>query len=237
LVTLESPTSDDLAALSSTATSVGIATAPVTPETYVAVAGQVLAALYGNAVGVATAYGIPLTLFDRFTDYSPFYGGDQIEYETSGGEAVCTGGFAVVALVGNRAGDDFMLSAGHCGDAAAWYLTGCQECSGDGTDMGWTSTIYFEDPARDDFQAILTQPIGASSAAGYVYGTGYTYYVEGVDNVGYGQPFTFDGSVTGEVRGATAGYSGLCEWFDKHTVEDCNLIEGNRYFNYLPVRR
>jgi hypothetical protein len=92
--------------------------------------------------------------------------------------------------------------------------------------MGWTSTIYFEDPARDDFQAILTQPIGASSAAGYVYGTGYTYYVEGVDNVGYGQPFTFDGSVTGEVRGATAGYSGLCEWFDKHTVEDCNLIEG-----------
>jgi len=28
------------------------------------------------------------------------------------------------------------------------------------------------------------------------------------------------------VRGATAGNSGLCEWFDSHTVQVCHLIEG-----------
>lgn len=122
-----------------------------------------------------------------------------------------------------------MLSAGHCGDTAHWYLSGCNLCENhEGADLGLTSTIYYQDPDLDDFQAILTQPIGGSSARGYVYYSGSdAYYVEGVDIVAQGQPFSVDGSRTGQVRGVTALSSGgMCQWFDNHTVEDCHLIEG-----------
>ena len=228
LVTLESPTSEDLVALGSTAGSIGIVTPPVTAATYQVLAAQVLVALYGNRVSVASIYGQPLSLFlNRFTDTTPYSGGDQVTYVANGLETWCTTGFAVR---GNGSGDDFLLTAGHCGTTSGWYLSGRQSGYGDGTDMGGTSGSgnYFQDPAEDDFQTILTLPIGSNSAEGYIYyGTGDTkYYIEGPATVAKGQKMTFDGSVTGQVRGATAGNSGLCEWFDSHTVQVCHLIEG-----------
>lgn len=224
LVSLAAPSAADLASISSEAVSLGITTAPVTSSSYTSVAGQVLSVLYGPAVSVATSYVSPAAVLsiNRYTDVSPFWGGDQIE--RGGGASICTGGFAVV---GNSSGHDFMLTAGHCGTASAWYLTGSNGGDGDGTEMGGTSTNYFGDGNYDDFQTIATLPHGSASTDPAVWGnSGSTYGVIGSTDPSSGSHMTFDGSVTGMVQGATVGGSDLCVWFDDDTVLDCNLIEG-----------
>lgn len=232
LVTLETPTSRDLAALTAVARSLRAATGAVTDATYTTAAERVLQMRLGAAVRVAPRFGSVLTTVDRYDENPPFYGGDQITSVSGGYETWCTGGFAVKALEGNRAGDDFMLTAGHCGGAADWYLSGCNLCENhEGFDMGSTSTIWWQDPAHDDFQAILVQPPGGSSALGYVYYSGgYSRTVEKADVVTPGLPFTFDGSVTGEVRGVTAVTGDTCAYITDHQTgqvyEACNLIEG-----------
>ncbi len=151
-VTLESPTAENLAAIDSEASALGISHSPATASTYPGVATEVLTELYGGDFSVAGSYGLPLTLdINRFTDVSPFFGGDQI-YTSSNGGVLCTGGFPVV---GNSSGKDFMVTAGHCGTTTSgWYLSGSQGGTGDGTKLGATSTNYWQDSQHDDFQSI-----------------------------------------------------------------------------------
>lgn len=53
---------------------------------------------------------------DRFNDFSPFWGGDILFYNTHTPSAFCTSGFAVTGKESKR----YMLTAGHCG-SRTWY--------------------------------------------------------------------------------------------------------------------
>ncbi len=225
LVTLSAPTSTQIAQLASTLRSAvappGITTA-VSGANYQQLAGQVLEASYGPGLSIAGAYGAPLTFMDstcndRYNDCSPFLGGDQISHPVGGGVYTeCTGGFGVS---GNASGHDFMLTAGHCGTTSAWDLTG------DDVDMGSTATNYFQDSQHDDFETIYTLPHGSSSAGEGVWGNdGASFIIAGTEIPAQGSKMTFDGSVTGEVRGASVGDNDLCQVVGG--IETCHLIEG-----------
>jgi hypothetical protein len=109
---------------------------------------------------------------------APFAGGDYI---TSPVIPFCTGGFSVV---GNASGNPFMLSAGHCGRAT--WSTPAQP-------MGQTSSLYINDPKRDDFQTIRV-----GSARGSVNGDTDQYAVIGSTIPAAASLITLDGSISGE---------------------------------------
>jgi hypothetical protein len=63
LVTLQSPTAQDLKAIDSEANELGVSHPAASTATYPTLAAQVLTALYGVGFSVAGAYGEPLNLF------------------------------------------------------------------------------------------------------------------------------------------------------------------------------
>lgn len=90
--------------------------------------------------------------------------------------------------------------------------------------MGSTSTSYFLNSGHDDFQTIGT------STQGYVWGNGGSWYpVLGQVVPAVGSDITFDGSVTGEVRGVHVDKVGICTTFGLDYPpwgeEVCNLIQ------------
>jgi hypothetical protein len=109
---------------------------------------------------------------------APYAGGDYISVPLF----FCTTGFAVV---GNRSGRAFMLSAGHCG-WRTWKTPA-------GT-MGQTSSLYWRNAANDDFQTIRV-----AGAVGRVNGNTVQYTVKGQLVPAVGTKITYDGALTGEV--------------------------------------
>jgi hypothetical protein len=112
----------------------------------------------------------------------PFAGGDEIR----GPSPFCTGGFGVV---GNASGTPFMLTAGHCG-RGTW--------STPATTMGPTSSLYFRNPAEDDFQTIRVGSKVSGNIIGKVNGASKQYPVVGEDIPAIGARITVDGALTGE---------------------------------------
>jgi hypothetical protein len=212
-VTLQTPTPTALELL---AESLGVSA--VAPSDYVAAATGILDDDFGagNLDIQPTTSQPAIEALNRVTDVSPFYGGDKIETATVG----CTGGFGVT---GNVSGKDFELSAGHCG-SGTWKIGGTS------TVMGKTSSVYFT-WGGNDFQTIAAD--GSPGVAAYVW-TGGVLSTTTAPVIGQTLPlggkFTFDGSVTGEVRNANFIQGGICEDFtnDQGQLQDtCNLIVGS----------
>lgn len=148
----------------------------------------------------------------RAGDTPPFWGGDTIYLPAQ--DTLCTSGFGVI---GNASGHEFALTAAHC-LAGSWYTTASGSIF-----MGNTSSQYWFNSTHDDFQTI------GASTQGYVWGNGGTAYnVIGQVVPAVGADITFDGSVTGEVRGVPVKSVGSCQSFatDFGIEEVCHLVEG-----------
>ena len=192
-VTLLRPTRAVLARLSSS----GVASpnlGPLTTANYATAASAIISTAVGAGYTVqhalqaqaattvapgTVARGTAVPDIGRNAGVAPFAGGDYIT--SNGLVPYCTGGFSVV---GNASGNPFMLTAGHCGRAT--WSTPAQP-------MGQTSSLYFKNPARDDFQTIRV-----GSARGSVNGDTDQYAVIGQNNPARGDLITLDGSISGE---------------------------------------
>lgn len=190
-VTLLQPASADLARLNSSGVKSPML-GQLTTANYATAASGVISSIAGSGYAVqpslqakAATAAAPSTVMQpavgRNAGVAPFAGGDYIT--SNGLVPYCTGGFSVV---GNNSGNPFMLSAGHCGRAT--WSTPAQP-------MGQTSSLYFKNPARDDFQTIRV-----GSARGSVNGDVDQYAVIGATAPARGDLITLDGSITGELH-------------------------------------
>jgi hypothetical protein len=189
-VTLLRPTSADFARLNSSGV---ISPAPgrLTTANYSRAASAVISSIAGSGYAVEPAWqSQPATTTTpnssdsaagRFNGTAPFSGGDYIKGSNG---LNCTGGFSVE---GSKSHNPFMLTAGHCGRTT--WSTPAQV-------MGRTSSLYWRNPARDDFQTIRV-----GSARGNVNGNTAEYSVVGQVVPARGSLLTLDGSITGEVHG------------------------------------
>lgn len=169
------PAKADVAALASAAAS------PVTSSDYRTQVAGLLRREFGAGITLQSKYAVPLVAAGRNNDTAPFYDGDQIY-----GPVQCTGGFN---MRGNRSGHTFMYTAGHCGSGT--WRTGAQT-------IGSTSTNYLSPTSGNDFQSIYL----AGGGLGVTWTNGANLApVTGQLLPAVGAAITFNGSVTGEVRG------------------------------------
>lgn len=175
IVAIAKPANADLAAL-------GAATAsPASASTYRGQATSLLRREFGTGIALQSRYAVPWTVAGRNNDTAPFYDGDQIY-----GPVQCTGGFN---MTGNASGHTFMYTAGHCGSGT--WRTGAQT-------IGSTSTNYLSPTSGNDFQSIYL----AGGGLGVTWTNGANLApVTGQLLPAVGAAITFNGSVTGEVRG------------------------------------
>jgi hypothetical protein len=180
-VILLQPTSADIAHLDSSAADYSRAASAVISS--VAGSGYTVQPEFALEAQAATtaAPSSAKSYAGRYNGKAPFAGGDAIKGSNG---LNCTGGFS---MVGNKSGNPFMLSAGHCGRAT--WSTPAQT-------MGRTSSLYWRNPARDDFQTIRV-----GSARGSVNGNTDQYAVVGQVVPARGSLLTLDGSVSGEQHG------------------------------------
>lgn len=127
----------------------------------------------------------PAAIISRDNDYPPYYAGDAIIVPTPKNTA-CTSGWGTK---GNKSGDSFILSAGHCGTGEVSMEYGAKD------DIGPVATQYYDEVKGDalDFETIR------GSADGYVWQSGSNdYAVLGFDDPPVGTYMTVNGDVTGE---------------------------------------
>jgi hypothetical protein len=174
-IALQTPTSADLANLQSAANKALSPPPTVSPDTYLAVASAVindqipsadLVVLYPSLLG-------PGQPADAYSDTSPFYGGDQIEYTLSNTKT-CTSNFSYNGA--NNPNNHWDFAAAHCsGNATGHDFYTCATHDGSGNcnyNVGTVSTVYSN---NEDFESIGT------SNAGYVWNdsTGSIWSVNG----------------------------------------------------------
>jgi hypothetical protein len=176
-VAVQRPTAAAMSALASAER------APVTSSNYQDEAATLLKRQIGAGFTVQSRYAGSWTATGRINDTPPFYDGDQIFH----GDDYCTGGFN---MVGNVSGNDFMYTAGHCGDGD-WQTAAAN--------IGDTSTNYLSTTSGNDFQSIYL----AGGGLPIVWTASGLAPVTGQVLPAVGSAITFDGSVTGEVRGNT----------------------------------
>ena len=189
-VTLLRPTSADFARLDSSGV-ISLELGRLTTANYSRAASAVMSSIAGSGYTVEPALqaqpataamaNSPDSDAGRYNGKAPFNGGDYIKGSNG---LQCTGGFSVA---GNKSHNPFMLTAGHCGRTT--WSTPAQV-------MGRTSSLYWRNPARDDFQTIRV-----GSARGNVNGDSDAYAVVGQVVPARDSLLTLDGSRTGEVHG------------------------------------
>ena len=178
------PTNADISALASAAAS------PTTSSNYRAQASGLLRRGFGPGITLQPRYAVPWVAAGRNNDTAPFYDGDQI-YRSG---ITCSGGFN---MRGNASGHTFMYTAGHCGSGK--WSTGAQT-------VGSTSTNYLSPTSGNDFQSIYL----AGGGLGVTWTNGANLApVTGQLLPAVGAAITFNGSVTGEVRGNTVSAVGI----------------------------
>lgn len=204
MVTVAVPTASDFSALAS-----GIGT-PVDASTYGHAVSEMLNSEFGPGVTLYSQDGGTWAAAGRNNDVAPFYDGDQIY----GGGYTCTGGFN---MIGNRSGHVFMLTAGHC--PSGTWSTQAQK-------VGSTSTNYLANCSTTrDYQTIYVPGGGL----GVVWGnSGALYPVTNQLLPAKGAAITFDGSVTGEVRGNTVTAVNTADYNVYDSVHKC-------FYNAYPV--
>jgi hypothetical protein len=178
------PAKADISALGSAAAS------PTTSSNYRTQTSGLLQREFGKGITLQSRYAVPFVAAGRNNDTAPFYDGDQI-YRSG---VTCTGGFN---MTGNRSGHVFMYTAGHCGSGT--WATGAQT-------VGSTSTNYLSSTSGNDFQSIYL----ANGGLGVTWTNGANLApVTGQLLPAVGAAITFNGSVTGEVRGNTVTAVGI----------------------------
>ncbi len=169
-------------------------TVAITLQHYTPAAARALAARYGTgmvSVSRASRPALFTSYADRFSDFPPFYGGDYI-WNNAG--VNCTSGLAFVA---HRSGNTYSLTAGHCG-GRSWYTNTSTPYL-----FGRTSTNYLR--SGYDIESVR------SDAAGLVWSnTSTSYGVVGAISPSAGQRVSFDGAITGQVRGVTILHTNVC---------------------------
>ena len=211
-VTLQTPTSSAIAALSAVPAAQKAVNGTVRSADYPAAASALLSSELGPGFTVESQYAGAARPADRGHDFAPFFGGDSIV--GSFNHIPCTGGFMVT---GNKSGRAFMLTAGHC-STDFWSVS-------DGTGIGPTSTNYWVPGSTNDFQTITTTGGGLP----YVWANGELIHsVAGELLPAVGVQMTFDGAVTGEVPFSTV---------TAVNATDMNVFDSNsgRTYNVFPV--
>jgi hypothetical protein len=212
------PSPSQVSELTSALVAAGISTSPsLTSSTYPTGVSALLQRLLGSDAVTVTVDDGPMPLVaGRYGDTSPFWGGDRV-YQPNNpvGAFTCTTAFG---MIGNASGHTFTTTAGHC-LTGQFYTTPSNSIY-----MGSTSTSYFLNSGKDDFQTIGT------ATQGYVWGNGGSWYpVIGQVVPAVGSDITFDGSVTGEVRGVHVDKVGICTDFGlpypPYAETVCNLIQ------------
>lgn len=178
-VTLLKPTASGMSALASAQG------APVTSSNYRDEASAVLKQQAGAGITLRSQYATSLPVAaNRYDNTAPYAGGDRI-YQDG---VECTSGFNLAG----PGGDKYMLTAGHCGSGT--WQTSAQT-------IGNTSENYLTPTAENDFQLTSIGPYGGLGDVWTSGGGGAP--VTGALFPAVGAPITFNGSVTGEVRGVT----------------------------------
>lgn len=204
MVTVGTPTTSDFSALAS-ATG-----APVGASAYGQAVSQELNKEIGPGVKLYSLAGGTWAAAGRNNDTAPFFDGDQIY----GGGYTCTGGFN---MIGNVSGHVFMYTAGHCPNAT--WSTGAQQ-------VGGTSTNYLANCSTTrDYQSIYVPGGGIGEVWG---NSGALYPVTSWFLPAVGAAITFDGSVTGEVRGNTVTAINATDYGVYDSVHNCT-------YNAYPV--
>jgi len=193
-VALQTPTSADLAELQSAAAQVLSPSTTVTSATYLTVASAVMNAqvpssdlivVYPTLLGTGEAA-------DGYSDTSPFYGADQIEYTLSNTET-CTSNFSFNGQ--NNPNNHWDFTAAHCSSNVTghdFYTCATHNSSGNcNYKVGTVSTVYSN---GEDFESI-----GVSSNDGYVWNdsTGSLWSVNGFIEAQMGDELTVDGQTNG----------------------------------------
>jgi starvation-inducible outer membrane lipoprotein len=196
-VNVATPQKSDVAALAS-----GIKAA-VTASTYRSAVSAQMQSQFGAGVQLNAVQGGTWVAAGRNNDTAPFYDGDQI----TGGGYLCTGGFN---MVGNASGRIYMFTAGHC--PSATYSTQAATVGKTSTNyLGACNTSY-------DFQSIYVPGGGLDD----VWGAGGSLYtVIGKLLPAAGTLMTFDGSVTGEVRGNVIDAINTTDYNVYDSVAEC----------------
>jgi Trypsin len=183
-VTVQKPTASDMSALASARG------APVTSSNYNDEASAVLKQQVGAGITLQsqsdTGYWDPVA---RDSDTPAYYDGDLIYHVATG--VTCTSGFNLVA----PSGSDWMVTAGHCANGI-WKTHAAT--------MGSTGINYLLPASApttgNDFQ--LTYLSGGGLGVTWVNGSNVAP-VSGALFPAVGAAITFNGGVTGELRGNT----------------------------------
>jgi hypothetical protein len=126
--------------------------------------------------------------------FGAFFAGDGIWF-ISGGSPSCTSRFS---FTGNNSGNTFMLTAGHCGGAAAWTNNTSKYY------MGPISTDYYANGTTYDIETVRT------STAGKAWGeNGTEYPIIGTQFIQPPNAVTFSGMVSNEVNGVAVTATNL----------------------------
>lgn len=180
-VTLREPTASGMSALASAQG------APVASSNYRNEASALLQREAGTGITLQSQYAAgSWVAAARDSDTPAYYDGDQIYHVGAG--VTCTSGFNMVGSAGN----DYMITAGHCG-SGTWKTHAAT--------VGNTTHNYLTATSGNDFQ---TTYLGPSGGLGVTWTNGANLApVSGALFPAVGTAITFNGSVTGEVRGNT----------------------------------
>lgn len=179
-VTLRKPTASGMSAL---AFAQG---APVTSSNYRDEASAVLKEQAGAGITLRSQYATRSpVLASRDGDTAPYFDGDLIYHVGAG--VTCTSGFNIIG----SGGGVYMVTAGHCG-SGTWKTHA--------STIGNTSLNYLTATSGNDFQ--ITYLSGGGLGTVWTNGTN-TAPVTGALFPANGVPITFNGGITGEVRGVT----------------------------------
>lgn len=207
-VTLRKPTASGMSALASARG------AAVTSSNYRDEASAVLKQQAGAGITLRSEYarGLPV-LASRDGDIAPYFDGDLIYHVGAG--VTCTSGFNMVG----PGGGDYMVTAGHCG-SGTWKTHA--------STIGNTSLNYLTATSGNDFQ--ITYLSGGGNGIAWTNGTNLAP-VTGALFPAVGVPITFNGGVTGEVRGVTVQATSVSQCFSlspSGTVCATHLTEAHK---------
>lgn len=200
-ITLSQPTPGDLNALAAAS---GLS---VTSDNFLSLADSFMTSTLGYTVVAHAMSGAAswTAASGRYSDTSPFSGGDEIFGGTYG--AQCTSGFATFGSTG----DFYMLGAGHCG-GGTWYT----DASGS-TNLGDVTKAYWNNGEDDHFSTIYVSTQQVKPQVWY--SNTAKHNITGWEIPAKGSLITVDGSITGEVPGNTVKYT-------NSYVYTCNSLDG-----------
>jgi hypothetical protein len=177
---------------------------------YTASAADVLKSIYGAALLTveASSGSLPTPAANRYYDTPYFYNGDRVWFDNNPTGTHCTEGFA---FTGNRSGNTFNTTAGHCGgvDVYTNYT--------DKYFMGTVSTNYLHTTGGVyDIESFPCQCFWPTWYEGPSIGmnNGYARTLVGQCACGVGQYVTMDGASTGEATGNYVSRVDFCQKFN-----------------------